>query len=248
MLALTTTSASPPARLKTRVGGSTSPRAFSHRGFPRQHRGPHRETTTRARRFAVGSRKYLSPEPLLQNPNWVASQLRSGRQVPSYSYALNNPVRYADRDGLRVELMDAEAFRVAANPRIHNLLRWLDSSPDTYRLYGNVSLAGVSAFGHFFPGENHERGFTSPRGGTIAIDSNLCSARRLPPMFPAGHEGTHAGLMDAWLNPMSSSERGPMPPEVRRFLDMAGPGGGLPGDASDSNTPHGTLQRVWWPR
>jgi hypothetical protein len=28
------------------------------------------------------------------------SQLRSGRQVPSYSYALNNPVRYVDPDGL----------------------------------------------------------------------------------------------------------------------------------------------------
>jgi hypothetical protein len=46
-------------------------------------------------------RQYLSPEPLLQSPSWVASQLRLGRQVPSYAYALNNPIRYLDVDGLK---------------------------------------------------------------------------------------------------------------------------------------------------
>jgi hypothetical protein len=100
MLALTTTSTSSPARLKTRVGGSTSPRALRVGKFHRQPRGPHRETTTRARRFAVGSRKYLSPEPLLQSPDWVASQLRSGRQVAVYAYAFNNPIGVVDPTGL----------------------------------------------------------------------------------------------------------------------------------------------------
>jgi len=102
MLALTTTSTSSPARLKTRVGGSTSPRALRVGKFHRQPRGPHRETTTRARRFAVGSRKYLSPEPLLQDPNWVRRELKAGHQVPAYAYARNNPITNVDPDGLLV--------------------------------------------------------------------------------------------------------------------------------------------------
>ena len=102
MLAPITTSTSSPARLKTRVGGSTSPRAFRVGKIPRQPRAAHRETTTRARRFAVGSRKYLSPEPLLQSPAWVMSELQSGYQVPAYSYARNNPIAYTDPTGLYV--------------------------------------------------------------------------------------------------------------------------------------------------
>lgn len=49
-----------------------------------------------------GSVGYLSPEPLLQSPTWVASRLRSGVQTPSYSYAANNPVYFVDPDGLDV--------------------------------------------------------------------------------------------------------------------------------------------------
>lgn len=47
----------------------------------------------------IEGRRYLSPEPLLQDPTWVASQLRSGRQVPAYGYALNNPVTVVDPNG-----------------------------------------------------------------------------------------------------------------------------------------------------
>lgn len=44
--------------------------------------------------------RYLSPEPLLEDPKWVRSELAAGHQVPTYSYARNNPVSNLDPTGL----------------------------------------------------------------------------------------------------------------------------------------------------
>jgi RHS repeat-associated protein len=43
--------------------------------------------------------RYLSPEPLLQNPRSVALASSLGLQMGPYAYAGNNPVRYGDADG-----------------------------------------------------------------------------------------------------------------------------------------------------
>lgn len=45
--------------------------------------------------------QYLSPEPLLQSPGYLAAMAARGVQVPSFAYAANNPLRYLDDDGLR---------------------------------------------------------------------------------------------------------------------------------------------------
>jgi RHS repeat-associated protein len=44
--------------------------------------------------------RYLSPEPLLQDPSWVIWQHLNGKQTPAYAYAWNNPLRYVDPTGL----------------------------------------------------------------------------------------------------------------------------------------------------
>lgn len=43
--------------------------------------------------------RYLSPEPMLQYPQWVKDQAQSGFSTPTYAYARNNPARYIDQDG-----------------------------------------------------------------------------------------------------------------------------------------------------
>lgn len=36
---------------------------------------------------------YLSPEPMLQSPAYIAAMAWQGMPVPTYAYALNNPLR-----------------------------------------------------------------------------------------------------------------------------------------------------------
>lgn len=43
--------------------------------------------------------RYLSPEPLLQDPAWVRDEAQAGHEVSSYSYARNNPIQNVDPDG-----------------------------------------------------------------------------------------------------------------------------------------------------
>ncbi|MFP2928433.1 RHS repeat-associated core domain-containing protein [Pyxidicoccus sp. 3LG] len=46
--------------------------------------------------------RYLQPEPLLQSPRYSGGMAAGGYSVPAYAYALNNPQRYSDPNGLWV--------------------------------------------------------------------------------------------------------------------------------------------------
>jgi hypothetical protein len=52
--------------------------------------------------------RYLSPEPLLQDPNWVRDEAQDGFSTPTYAYARNNPLRYTDPTGLYAWIDECE--------------------------------------------------------------------------------------------------------------------------------------------
>ena len=54
------------------------------------------------------ARRYLSPEPMLQSPSYVATTASRGMQVPTYAYAANNPLRYVDPTGNEVWVDDSD--------------------------------------------------------------------------------------------------------------------------------------------
>lgn len=63
--------------------------------------------------------RYLSPEPLLQDPVWLRSQATDGIASPTYAYAGNNPARNVDPNGLQI----AETMTLsAALPSVNSLL------------------------------------------------------------------------------------------------------------------------------
>jgi hypothetical protein len=98
-LATTVTPRRAHAGLKTRVRASTSLRATRVGRIRAQLGKRTQEISMRGRRVATGSRKYLSPEPMLQKPDFVKLAASEAMSLPTYSYAANNPLTYVDPTG-----------------------------------------------------------------------------------------------------------------------------------------------------
>lgn len=81
-------------------GAATDRAFFPPLRFPGQYEDAETEMFENWNRYydpSVG--RYLSPEPLLQSPEYLADLAQSGYSGAAYGYALHNPLRFSDQDG-----------------------------------------------------------------------------------------------------------------------------------------------------
>lgn len=88
------------------------------------------------------SARYLSPEPLLQSPDYVRRMAQSGLSVPVYAYALNNPLRYTDPTGLDVYLVNCGGYVGHTDVVVENACYGPESNPNRSATGGGFYCAG----------------------------------------------------------------------------------------------------------
>ena len=106
------------------------------------------------RYYDPGIGRYLQPEPLLQDPEYVKSMALGGHSVPAYAYANNNPLNFVDPDGERVRVSSDR------NDYWHKMM-------DAHAL-----LAGCSAISNWFKKCAGEDPFSSKSLYNVVFERN----------------------------------------------------------------------------
>jgi RHS repeat-associated protein len=154
-----------------RVSGTTT-RYFPPLRFPGQYYDEESDLYENWNRYYNPSTgRYLSPEPLLQSPGYVATMAQSGMSVPTYAYALNNPVRYTDLNGLN----PGDPFRTPYEAAI-----------DAIDFVSDVLPNDVEWGGTIYRGPNNSKG-QEQWFATMPVtdnDPHSCTPSRSPP--PSG--------------------------------------------------------------
>lgn len=177
MLATENLTAHARAAAKTRVRASTQPAVPRTWASTCRSARTHSGNSRRAEKLAAGSRKYLSPEPLLQSPGYMTTMAARGMQVPTYAYAANNPLRYVDQNGLYFTSSSSAVWgalqRLAANPRTRWVVEMMAADPNVEFAINEVPYEQCAESGGitWLPFQRDARGTQS-----IQIDVNLTKA------------------------------------------------------------------------
>ncbi|MBE2248835.1 MAG: RHS repeat-associated core domain-containing protein [Myxococcus sp.] len=169
--------------LEWRVWETGAPRFNTRLRFPGQYHDAETDFFENCNRFYDPTTgRYLSPEPLLENPAFVAARLRRGGMLPPYAYASNNPIGRVDRDGR----LDGWAL-------IYQAAQWLRGAGSSVggAVAGGAASAGVSVALWASPVADGTRPYTR---GPTAAPSPSPSPSAGPVCAPAGSGG---GISDS---------------------------------------------------
>ncbi len=86
--------------------------------------------------YDTATGRYLSPEPWLQDPTEVLISAYGGESMPTYAYALSNPLRYADLDGLKPG--DRFSGKWSQNRAAVDALDWTNRNKNTKWEHGGM--------------------------------------------------------------------------------------------------------------
>ncbi|WP_338270572.1 RHS repeat-associated core domain-containing protein, partial [Corallococcus caeni] len=179
--------------------------------------------------------RYLQPEPLLHSPKYMLDMAKASMAVPAYSYAVNNPLAFIDRNGLKVvgtadrndwwNILQDVLWDLSASTEVHNwFMECFGSDPFTDALEHNVHAVKDDWWCKLVGGKAVTNGLTG--------ETTLCPGSNFEHP-PAGPPGTQRRAIASTVMHELAHQMGPVKTnDAQTYCGGSGPVGACSADAA----------------